>query len=105
MFNFVEGKETGFTCYFSSFVKVVRTKLEKGNSTFNSLVSSKSILPTSTRITKFEDLELKKIEFNRPGKVDIVISGYGWISFEYTNQVIEVYVPRNCKVFLREALI
>ena len=105
MFNFLEGKETGFTCYFSSFVKVMRTKLEKGPTTFNSVVASKSILPTSTRIAKFEDLELKKIEFNKPGKVDIVIAGYGWVSFEYTNQVVEVYVPRNCKVFLREALI
>lgn len=105
MFNFIDGKETGFTCYFSSFVKIQRTKLEKGSLTFNSLVSSKSIVPNSSRITKFEDLELKKIELTTPGKVDIVISGYGWISFEYTNQNVEVYVPKNCKVFLREALI
>ena len=105
MFNFLEGKETGFTCYFSTFVKVLRTKLDKGVSTFNSMVNSKSILPNSNRITKFEDLELKKIQLDKSGKVDIVISGYGWISFEYTNQVVEVYVPKNCKVFLREALI
>ncbi len=104
-FDFVKGREIGFTCYFSSFVKIHRCKKEKREDIFNSLVASKSILPTSSRISKFSDLKLKKIELNSPGKVDIVISGYGWISFEYTNQEIEVYVPGNCKVYLREALI
>ncbi len=104
-FDFKKGKETGFTCYFSSFVKVHRTKLDKKEVTFNSLVKSKSIVPTTNMITKFEDLKLKKIELTTPGKVDIVIAGYGWVSFEYSNQEIEVYVPNNCKVYLREALI
>ena len=36
-FDFKKGKETGFTCYFSSFVKVHRTKLDKKEVTFNSL--------------------------------------------------------------------
>ena len=43
--------------------------------------------------------------FDKYGKVDVVISGYGWVSFEYTNQKIEVYVPKNCNVYVREALI
>jgi len=105
IFDFIEGSETGFTCYFSSFVKVHRTKLEKKEATFNSLVSSKSILPNSNRITSFNDLTLKKIELTTPGKIDVVISGYGWISFEYTDQKVGLYVPKNCKVYLREALI
>lgn len=104
-FDFVSGNETGFTCYFSTFVKVHRTKLEKKEASFNSIVSSKSIQPNSNRITSFNDLTLKKIELEKPGKVDIVISGYGWISFEYSNQIIEVYVPKNCNVYVREALI
>jgi len=105
VFNFIKGKETGFTCYFSSFVKIHRTKLEKSEATFASVVASKSILPTSTRITKLEDLQLKKLNINIIGKVDVVIAGYGWISFENTDQEIEVYVPKNCNVYVREALI
>ena len=104
-FDFLEGSETGFTCYFSTFVKVHRTKLEKKETVFNSIVASKYILPHSNRITSYNDLELKKIEFDKPGKVDVVISGYGWISFEYKNQKVEVYAPKNCKVYVREALI
>jgi ribosome biogenesis GTPase YqeH len=104
-FDFIKGEETGFTCYFSTFVKVHRTKLEKKEVSFNSVISSKSIQPISNRITSFDNLTLKKIELNKPGKVDIVISGYGWISFEYTNQEIEVYAPKNCSVYIREALI
>lgn len=105
IFDFIEGIETGFTCYFSSFVKVHRTKLEKKETTFNSLIKSKSLVPNSTRISKYDDLTIKKIELNSTGKVDIVISGYGWISFENTNQKIELFVPKNCNVFVREALI
>lgn len=104
-FDFVEGNDTGFTCYFSTFVKVHRTKLEKKESSFNSIVSSKSIQPNSNRITSFNDLTLKELKFEKHGKVDVVISGYGWISFEYTGQKVEVYVPKNCMVYLREALI
>lgn len=104
-FDFVEGNDTGFTCYFSSFVKVNRTKLEKKESTFNSLVSSKSILPNSTRITSFNDLVTKELDITLPGKVDVVISGYGWVSFEYTGQKVQVCVPKNCNVYIREALI
>ena len=105
IFDFVSGSETGFTCYFSSFVKVHRTKLEKKEVAFNSLLKSKSLLPNSNRITSIDDLTFKKLELTTPGKVDIVISGYGWISFEYTDQVVGVYVPKNCKVYIREALI
>ena len=104
-FDFVEGNETGFTCYFSTFVKVHRTKLEKKEASFNSIVGSKSIQPNSARITSINDLELKEINIKEPGKVDIVISGYGWISFEYTNQKVQVYAPKNCNVYIREALI
>lgn len=104
-FDFVEGKETGFTCYFSSFVKVQRTKIEKKESTFDSLIQSKSIVPTTNRIKNLQDLAHKKLEINTTGKVDVVISGYGWISFEHTNQIIEIYVPKNCNVYVREALI
>ena len=104
-FDFIEGEDTNFTCYFSTFVKVHRTKLEKKDASFNSVVGSKSILPNSTRITSIDDLVKKEIIIDKPGKVDVVISGYGWVSFEYTNQKIEVYVPKKCDVYLREALI
>ncbi len=104
-FDFVEGNDTGFTCYFSTFVKVHRTKLDKKEASFNSIVSTKSIQPNSTRITSINDLELKEVTFDKNGKVDVVISGYGWISFEYTGQKVEVYAPKNCKIYIREALI
>jgi len=104
-FDFIEGNETGYTCYFSTFVKVHRTKLEKKEVSFNSIVGSKSILPNSNRITSLKDLVLKEVKIEKNGKVDIVISGYGWISFEYTGQKIEVYAPKNCKIYVREALI
>ena len=50
-------------------------------------------------------METKRFEIEKPGKYDVVISGYGWVSFEYTDQIVEVCVPKNCKVYLREALI
>jgi len=104
-FSFVTGKDSNFTTYFSNFANIMRCKYEKKNATFNSLLKGKNIHPISTNVNNIEDLKKVNIEIDKTGKVDVVISGYGWISFEANNQVIEVEVPACCNVFVREAMI
>ena len=104
-FTFVSGKDTNFTGYFSNFVNVVRCKKDKKDATFNNLIKGKNIHPTSANVTSNESLKKVTLEITQTGKVDVVISGYGWISFEANNQVIEVEVPTCCNVDVREAMI
>lgn len=104
-FSFIEGKDTNFTTYFSNFVNIVRCKHDKKTATFNSLIKGKNIHPTSANITSNENLKTVKFDITQTGKVDVVISGYGWISFEANNQKIELEVPSCCNVDVREAMI
>ena len=104
-FSFTKGTDTNFTAYFSNFVNIVRCKYDKKVTTFNSLLKNKNIHPASSNITNYTDLKKLTFEITQNKKLDIVISGYGWISFEGNNQILEVEVPKCCNVYLREAMI
>ena len=104
-FSFVKGEDTNFTTYFSNFINIVRCKYEKKGLTFNSLLKTKNIHPISSNISNSEDLKKVYLEIKKQGKVDVVISGYGWISFESNNQTLELEVPKCCNVDVREAMI
>ena len=104
-FSFLEGKDTNFTTYFSNFVNVVRCKYDKREATFNSLVKNKNIHPVSSNVTNSDVLKKVKLEITQTGKIDVVISGYGWISFEANNQTIEIDIPKCCNYYIREAMI
>ena len=48
----------------------------------------------------------KTYQFKLPkGKVDIVISGLGFVTMNCPDAIIEVKAPENVGVFIREALI
>lgn len=104
-FSFVEGKDTNFTTYFSNFVNIVRCKIDKKEATFNNLIKGNNIHPTSSNIPNNEKLKKVKFDITQTGKIDVVICGYGWISFEANNQKIELEVPSCCNVDIREAMI
>lgn len=104
-FSFIGGSDTNFTAYFSNFINVVRCKYEKRDTTFNNLIKTKNIHPISSNVTSSASLKKVKIEITQKGKIDVVISGYGWISFEANNQVVELEVPSCCNVDVREAMI
>ena len=104
-FSFIGGKDTNFTSYFSNFVNIVRCKYEKKNSTFNSLLKARNIHPASHNVLGQSNLKQVKLEITKAGKVDVVISGYGWFSFEGNGQTIELEVPTCCNVYVREAMI
>lgn len=103
-FDFISGKKTGFTVYCSNDVQIERTKLDKANKTFESLIASEKIKPISANCTKMEQLE--RHTFLLPQKrVDIYISGYAWVNMEGKGQEIEVWAPSGVDVVLRDCKI
>ena len=104
-FSFKTGKDTNFTTYFSNFVNIVRCKYDKRTPTFNNLIKTKNIHPISSNVTSNDDLKKIELEITKTGKIDVVVSGYGWISFEANNQLIELEVPKCCNIYVREAMI
>lgn len=104
-FSFKEGADTNFTGYFSNYINIIRCKYEKKNTTFNNLLKNNNIHPTSKNITSHNDLKTVTLNITQKGKIDVVICGYGWFSFEANNQVIELEVPSCCNILIREAMI
>ena len=99
--DFISGKHSSFTCYFPKLLKIHRTKLEKSDSLYNLHLTLKPEIETVKDIK-----EMKVYDFKLPQhKVDLVISGLGFISVNCPNAKVKIHVPKGIGVFIREALI
>lgn len=99
--DFIRGKHSSFTCFFPKSLKIHRTKLENGDNLYNRHMT---LAPEIEGIENIKDMAC--YDFKLPNeKVDIVISGLGFISVNCPNGNIKVYAPDGVGVFIREALI
>lgn len=105
IFDFVEGDNTDFTCYFSNYVDIKRSKLEKSSNTFDNLIKNNNTRPYTRSINTVNDLVGVEVDLNLNDKIDVVISGYGWISFNKSNQKINLRLPKGVSYRVRKALI
>lgn len=94
-FNFISGPKTTFSFSFSNDVAITRVKIEKAESTFASLASTKQVKPTSIDIKTFKDLERHEIKVPASGDITIHILGLGRISFKGANQKFDLYIPKH----------
>ncbi|MFV0396288.1 MAG: ribosome biogenesis GTPase YqeH [Coprobacillaceae bacterium] len=100
-FDYQKGKQNSFTCYFPKRLKIHRTKLENADGLYN---RHQTLSPVIEEITDIKDM--KQYEFTLPDyKIDIVISGLGFISTHNPKAQIRILAPKGIGVFLREALI
>jgi ribosome biogenesis GTPase YqeH len=99
--DFMQGDTGNFTCFFPKGFKIHRTKLENADGLYN------RHLTLSPSIDTIEDIkDMKVFEFTLPNdKVDIVISGLGFVSIHNPSAKIRVLAPKGIGVFIREALI
>lgn len=99
--DYVKGAHTTFTCYFPKELKVHRTKLENADSIYNKHLT---LVP---EIKEIETIDaMTTYDFKLPDyKVDIVISGLGFVSVESPFSNIKICAPSGVGVFIREALI
>lgn len=100
-FDFVNGKHTNFICYFPKELKIHRTKSINAEKIYNNHMT---LVPS---IKEIEDInQMSSYDFKLPDyKVDIVISGLGFISTFAPGIKIKIWVPKNIGVFIRDALI
>lgn len=99
--DYVKGKHATFTCYFPKGLKIHRTKISNADSIYNKHLT---LLPEIEGIDSIDQMHV--YDFKLPEhKVDIVISGLGFISVESPFSNISVRAPKGVGVFIREALI
>lgn len=99
--DFIRGKRCSFTCYFPKLLKIHRTKTEKSNDLYNRHLTLKPEIEIIKNIN-----EMNTYDFRLPDyKVDLVISGLGFVSVNCPNGNVKIHVPKGVGVFIREALI
>lgn len=99
--DYLKGKKTSFTCYFHKNLKVHRTKLEKADDLYNRHQTLKPELAKIRTVNQFTTQQFKLPHH----KVDLVISGLGFVSICSPDAIIRIKVPNGVGVFIREALI
>lgn len=105
-FDFVSGKRQGFTAYFDNNLMIHRTKLEKADDFYVTHLGTLLTPPTEKEVMQFPSLV--RHEFTVASRMDVVISGLGWVRIDGRKDnptVIAVWAPEGVSVLLRKALI
>ena len=81
-----------------------RTKLENSNEFYEKHKDDILIFPTKLEREKLGTFVTKKVKFNKDNKIDIAISGLGFVTIFGTGY-LEVKYFNNVKVIVRKAMI
>ena len=103
-FDFIKGDRSAFTIYAANDLPIHRTKLEKADSLYQEHKGQLLAPPSEKFIDQLP--ELVRHEFSiKEGKMDVVISGLGWITIQHPNVVVAAHAPKGVEVFVRPSLI
>jgi len=96
--DILEGKKQAISFYFSNLVEFHKTTIEKADRSFISLITKKHIKPTTKHALNLKSFETFELTLETSGRIDIAISGYGWISLPCLGQTIRLLVPKGILV-------
>ena len=103
--DFVEGERQSFTLYASNLVEIHRTKLSNADALFEKHLGTLLKPPFEDNDSIFKN-QVKKSFTIDSRKMDIVISGLGWITVNSDSGCkIDIHVPKEIEVFVRESII
>ena len=103
--DFVKGERQSFTLYASNLVDIHRTKLSNADALFEKHLGTLLKPPFEDNISIFKNQVKKNFKID-DRKLDIVISGLGWITVNSDSGCeIDIYVPEEIEVFVRESII
>ena len=103
--DFVKGERQSFTLYASNLVDIHRTKLSNADALFEKHLGKLLKPPFEDNISIFKNQVKKNFKID-DRKIDIVISGLGWITVNSDSGCeIDIYVPEEIEVFVRESII
>ena len=102
--DFLEGERSSFVSNFANNVLVHRTKLENADNFYELHKDDILLYPTSSEREKLGTFVSKIIKIDLDNKIDIAISGLGFMSVFGTGKLKITYF-NNVKVIVRKALI
>ena len=105
-FDFVEGDRQSFTCYVSNGINIHRTKLERADALYAEHAGELLSPPSREELDSIPALMKHELRVPRGEKMDVFISGLGWITCNSTSgALLNVHAPKGVKVLLRPSLI
>lgn len=105
-FCFLENEKSSFNFFVNNKINLHRTKLENVEVLYDEHINDSLLMPKYEDELLFKDFKRHHFYIeNQIEKVDIVIDGLGWISFEAKQQVIEVFLHESVGIKLRKAII
>lgn len=100
--DFISGKRTGFVTHFSNNLNIHRTKLENADHLWETHAGT-LLTPVIKDGTQLRPL--KRHVFNlKEEKVDLVISGLGFVTLPGSKQEVHVHVSEGVGVFMRPSI-
>lgn len=102
--DFIEGERTSFVTHLANNIIVHRTKLDKADEFYGKHKDDILLFPTKQEREKMGKFVTKKVKFEKNKKIDIAISGLGFITVLGTGYM-EITYFNNIKVIIREAMI
>lgn len=94
----------GYICYFSNRLSIHRTKTEKAEDLYENHLGEMLSPPSEETIEKWPALKRKTFHIHEK-KMDIVVSGLGWITIPAGKITVDAYAPEGVNVIIREAII
>jgi ribosome biogenesis GTPase YqeH len=105
-FDFIKGERQSFTCYMSNAIQIHRTKLERADELYANHKGEMLSPPNIKELEEFPKLTKHPIHIPKGSKMDVVISGLGWVKVNSDlGADVAVYAPKGVKVVIRESLI
>lgn len=103
-FDFISGDRSSFTIHVSNEIPIHRTKLENAKTLYAAHLGEMLSPPSGESLEKMPPLVRHEFSIKKP-KMDLVISGLGWITVQHPGVVVAVHAPRGVDVVLRPSLI
>lgn len=100
--DYLTGEKVGFTCYFNNDLYIHRSKLSQAEEIFKQHLGGMLTPPTKDEMEKLAPL--KRYVFKVNEKVDLVISGLGFVTINARNAQVAVHAPKGVGVYIRPSL-
>ncbi|GAB7386617.1 ribosome biogenesis GTPase YqeH [Bacillaceae bacterium] len=103
--DFVKGERQSFVVYASNRLPIHRTKLEKADEIYRKHVGEMLVPPAAETLKTLPELTRHHFRIPPEQKMDVVISGLGWVAVKGSGALVEAWAPKGISVTLRKALL
>ena len=101
--DFLSGKKSSFTCYFSDRLVIHRTKLENADSFYQEHLDDILLYPNANERTSLGQIHTRKVVLKPGIKTDISYAGLGFLSIAGEGEVSISYYSK-IKLVIRKAI-